>query len=286
MNNLLNKLERKLGRYAISNLIVWLLGGYAIGLALLFAVPDVLSLMTLEPYYILRGQVWRLLTWVLMPPDSSLLFTVIMMLFYFQLGQSLERTWGTFRFNVYIFGGILFTILGAFLLYGISYVVNGVPVLGMGYYFTTNYINMAIFLAFAVCYPEMQVMLYFIIPIKMKWLAIVYGVMILFIMVQTGWAGRVAIIMSLLNFLVFYLSTRNYRRVSPREFRRRQAFKANMRQSAPRPGVTKHKCAICGRTELDGDNLEFRFCSRCEGNYEYCQDHLFSHKHVGRSADS
>lgn len=286
MNNLLNKLERKLGRYAIPNLIVWLLGGYAIGLALLFAVPDVLSLMTLEPYYILRGQVWRLLTWVLMPPDSSLLFTVIMMLFYFQLGQSLERTWGTFRFNVYIFGGILFTILGAFLLYGISYVVNGVPVLGMGYYFTTNYINMAIFLAFAVCYPEMQVMLYFIIPIKMKWLAIVYGVMILFIMVQTGWAGRVAIIMSLLNFLVFYLSTRNYRRVSPREFRRRQAFKANMRQSAPRPGVTKHKCAICGRTELDGDNLEFRFCSRCEGNYEYCQDHLFSHKHVGRSADS
>lgn len=286
MNNLLNKLERKLGRYAISNLIVWLLGGYAIGLALLFAVPDVLSLMTLEPYYILRGQVWRLLTWVLMPPDSSLLFTVIMMLFYFQLGQSLERTWGTFRFNVYIFGGILFTILGAFLLYGISYVVNGVPVLGMGYYFTTNYINMAIFLAFAVCYPEMQVMLYFIIPIKMKWLAIVYGVMILFIMVQTGWAGRVAIIMSLLNFLVFYLSTRNYRRVSPREFRRRQAFKANMRQSAPRPGVTKHKCAICGRTELDGDNLEFRFCSRCEGNYEYCQDHLFSHKHVGRSTDS
>ncbi|MCI8489534.1 MAG: hypothetical protein HFJ04_04695 [Lachnospiraceae bacterium] len=286
MNNLLNKLERKLGRYAIPNLIVWLLGGYAIGLALLFAVPDVLSLMTLEPYYILRGQVWRLLTWVLMPPDSSLLFTVIMMLFYFQLGQSLERTWGTFRFNVYIFGGILFTILGAFLLYGISYVVNGVPVLGMGYYFTTNYINMAIFLAFAVCYPEMQVMLYFIIPIKMKWLAIVYGVMILFIMVQTGWAGRVAIIMSLLNFLVFYLSTRNYRRVSPREFRRRQAFKANMRQSAPRPGVTKHKCAICGRTELDGDNLEFRFCSRCEGNYEYCQDHLFSHKHVGRSTDS
>lgn len=283
MNNLLNKLERKLGRYAIPNLIVWLLGGYAIGLALLFAVPDVLSLMTLEPYYILRGQVWRLLTWVLMPPDSSLLFTVIMMLFYFQLGQSLERTWGTFRFNVYIFGGILFTILGAFLLYGISYVVNGVPVLGMGYYFTTNYINMAIFLAFAVCYPEMQVMLYFIIPIKMKWLAIVYGVMILFIMVQTGWAGRVAIIMSLLNFLVFYLSTRNYRRVSPREFRRRQAFKANMRQSAPRPGVTKHKCAICGRTELDGDNLEFRFCSRCEGNYEYCQDHLFTHQHIHRS---
>ena len=280
---MLNKLERKLGRHAIPNLILWLLAGYAIGFTLAYTAPEVLSLMTLEPYYILRGQVWRLITWVLMPPDTSLLFAVIMMLFYYQLGQSLERTWGSFRFNVYIFGGILFTVIGAFVLYGIFYALNGIPVTGMGAFFTTNYINMSIFLAFAVCYPNMQVYLYFIVPVKMKWLAVVYGGLIVFSLIQTNWAGAVAIISSLLNFLVFYVSTRDFHRISPKEIHRRQAFKSQMRQSAPRPGITKHKCAICGRTEKDDPALEFRFCSKCEGNYEYCQDHLFSHQHVRKS---
>ena len=283
MNHLLNKLERKLGRHAIPNLILWLLAGYAIGFTLAYTAPEVLSLMTLEPYYILRGQVWRLITWVLMPPDTSLLFAVIMMLFYYQLGQSLERTWGSFRFNVYIFGGILFTVIGAFVLYGIFYALNGIPVTGMGAFFTTNYINMSIFLGFAVCYPNMQVYLYFIVPVKMKWLAVVYGGLIVFSLIQTNWAGAVAIISSLLNFLVFYVSTRDFHRISPKEIHRRQAFKSQMRQSAPRPGITKHKCAICGRTEKDDPALEFRFCSKCEGNYEYCQDHLFSHQHVRKS---
>lgn len=280
--NFLNKLERKVGRYAIPNLILWVLAGYAVGYTLMFLAPTALGYMTLEPYYILHGQVWRLVSWVLIPPDFSLLF-IIMILFYYQLGQALERTWGTFRFNVYIFGGIIFTVIGAFLLYAVNYLIYGAPVMGMGNYFTTYYINMSIFLAFAVCYPDMEVLLYFIIPIKMKWLAIVYAVMIGFSLLQSNWAGRVAILMSMLNFIVFYLSTRNYRRVSPHEIRRRQTFKAQMKRAEPRPGVSKHKCAICGRTELDDPTLEFRFCSRCEGNYEYCQEHLFTHQHVHRS---
>ena len=271
MNNFLNKLERKMGRFAIPNLIVWILAGYVVGYTLSYLAPGILNYLTLEPYYILKGQIWRLVTWVLMPPDSSLLFAVIMVIFYYQLGQALERTWGTFRFNVYIFGGIIFTVIGAFILYGVMYAVYGVPVAGMGAFFSTNYINMAIFLAFAVCYQDMEV------------LAVVYGVLIIFSLIQTNWAGRVAIIMSLLNFLVFYFSTRNYKRISPKEIHRRQTFKSQMRQPAGHGGVTKHKCAICGTTELDDPTLEFRFCSKCEGNYEYCQDHLFTHQHIHRS---
>lgn len=283
MNGFLNKLERKFGRYAVPNLMIYLLGAYAIGFVLLYAAPDVLHLLSLEPYYILRGQVWRLVTWLIMPPDSSLLFAVIMMMLYYQLGQTLERTWGTFRFNVYIFGGVLFTVIGAFILYIVGYAIYGLPLQGMGGFFTTNYINMGIFLAFAVCYPEMQVLLYFIIPIRMKWMAAIYGVWVVFNLIQTSWAGRVAIIMSLLNFLLFYASTRNYRRISPKEIHRRQAFKSQVRKSRPNTGVTKHKCAVCGRTELDDPSLEFRFCSKCEGNYEYCQDHLFTHQHIHRN---
>jgi len=276
--NFLYKLERKIGKYAIPNLIVYLLAGYVIGYALEVLAPGLLYYLTLEPYYILRGQFWRLITWVLIPPSTSLIFAIIMMIFYFQLGRTLENTWGTFRFNVYIFGGILFTVIGAFILYGI-YGLMGIKAFGMGGYFSTNFINMGIFLAFAMCYPEMQVLLYFIIPIKMKWMAAVYAVLILFQLMENGWAGRVAILSSLLNFIVFYLSTRNYRQISPKEIKRKRDFKVQMRRPTGY-GTSKHKCAICGLTEKDNPDLEFRFCSKCAGNYEYCQNHLFTHTHV------
>ena len=292
--NWLNKLERKIGRYAIPNLIVWMIGAYTIGFVLYTVSPGILNLLTLSPYHILHGQIWRLFTWVLMPTESNLIFLLIMALFYYQLGTTLERTWGTFRFNVYIFSGMIFTVIGAFVLYAIYYVQNlsaitAMPALAanlsnsLGWGYSVNYINMSIFLAFAVMYPDMQVMLYFIIPIKMKWMAIVYGVLIVYNFVMSGWAGRISIVMSMLSFIVFFLSTRNLKRYTPHEVHRRQKFKAQMREPRPGSGITKHKCAICGRTELDAPELEFRFCSKCEGNYEYCSDHLFTHQHIRRS---
>lgn len=292
--NWLNKLERKLGRFAIPNLIVWLIGAYTIGFVLYTVNPNILSMLTLSPYHILHGQVWRLVTWIFMPTESNLIFLLIMALFYYQLGTALERNWGTFRFNVYIFSGIIFTVIGAFILYAVYYVLDlsiytAMPALAesmsytMSYGFSVNYINMSIFLAFAVMFPDMQVMLYFIIPIKMKWMAIVYGVLIVYNLIMGSWSMRVSIVMSLLSFMVFFLSTRNLKRYAPHEIHRRQQFKAQMREPRSGSGITKHKCAVCGRTELDDPTLEFRFCSKCEGNYEYCSEHLFTHQHIRRS---
>lgn len=272
--NFLDKMERKYGRYALKNLPMFIIATYVAGYVLELLTPEMLGYLTLEPYYILHGQVWRLVTWILIPPSSLDIFTIIMLFFYFSIGQTLERTWGSFKFDVYIFSGLIFTVIGAFLLYGMT------GYIGIGMLFTTYYINMSIFLAFALTYPDMQVMLYFIIPIKMKWMAIVYAVLTLYEFVVSGWAGRVAIFMSLLNFIIFFFSTRNFKRYSPHEIHRRQQFKSQMREPRPGSGITKHKCAICGRTELDDPNLEFRFCSKCDGNYEYCQEHLFTHKHI------
>jgi hypothetical protein len=190
--NWLNKLERKFGNWAIPNLIVWLIGAYTIGFVLYQVNPSIIGLLMLSPYHILHGQIWRLITWVFMPTDTNLVYLLIMALFYYQLGTTLERTWGTFRFNVYIFGGMLFTVIGAFLLYGIMYLMNGgvtTEMLLIGTSFSTSYINMSIFLAFACMYPDMQVLLMFIIPIKMKWMAAVYGVLIALSFFETGWAG-------------------------------------------------------------------------------------------------
>lgn len=275
--NWLNKLERKFGRYAIHNLTLYLIGGYIIGFGVYMFVPNLLNLLTLEPAYILHGQIWRIISWVLIPPSGNIFTTVIMMLFYYSLGTALERTWGAFRYNVYIFSGILFTVIGAFLLY----LIVGVDAVGYGVFFSTYYINMSIFLAFAVSYPDMEVLLYFILPIKMKWMALVYAALTVYDLVRGNLFTRIAIIASLLNFIVFFLSSRNVKPYMPKEQMRKRKFK----QEQERPHMTyaggaRHRCAVCGRTELDDPNLEFRFCSKCNGNYEYCQDHLFTHEHV------
>lgn len=275
--NFLNKMERRFGRYALHNLTKYIIGTYIIGYVLYFMAPELLyNYLSLEPYYILRGQVWRLFSWVLIPPESPDLFTIIMLMLYYSLGTSLERSWGAFRYNAYIFLGLISTVVGAFILY---FALGGNGIFGA--MFSTYYINMSIFLAFAMSYPNMQVLLYFIIPIKIKWMGILYGVFIAVSFLQSGWVGKVAIIASLFNFIVFFLLSRNYRKVSPKEIKRKQNFKRQVNQGAS-SGITKHKCAVCGRTELDGEHLEFRFCSKCDGNYEYCQDHLFTHEHVHR----
>ena len=279
--NWLNKLEKKIGRFAIPNLTVYLLAGYVVGFVVMYLTPNLIDWLTLEPAYIVRGQVWRLISWVLIPPTAQPVSLLFLVLLYYSLGTALERTWGSFRYNVYIFSGILFTMIAVFILYGVFLFVYGVEVQLSGVSrISTNYITMSIFLAFAAIYPDMEVYLYFILPIKMKWMAIVYAVMALYYFITGGLAVRVAIGASLLNFVIFFFSNRNMRRFSPKEQARKAKFK---KQSTPHmryAGGAKHRCAVCGRTELDDPCLEFRFCSKCNGNYEYCQDHLFTHEHV------
>lgn len=288
----LNKLERKFGKYAISNLSLWMIITYVIGYGVQIVASNLIGYLVLDPYLIIhKFQIWRIVSWILIPPEGLGIFTIIMLFLYYSLGTTLEKTWGTFKYNVYIFSGLIFTVIGAFLIYGIGAVTGwfGFSYYGiqagsqiLSYSFSTYYINLSIFFAFAACYPDMQLLLYFIIPIKIKWLALVDGVFILIDFVNNGAAGRMTIIVSLLNFIVFFLSTRNAKHVSPQEIRRRQAYKQAVRPAGTGT-VTKHKCAICGRTEKDGEDLEFRFCSKCDGNYEYCQEHLFTHEHIKKS---
>lgn len=274
--NWLNRLEKKIGRFAIPNLTMYLIGGYVIGYGIVYLMPGLLDWLTLEPAYIVRGQIWRIISWVLIPPSGNIITILIMLLLYYQLGSVLERTWGTFRYNVYIFSGIFFTVIGAFILA----LILGFDTVGYGSFFSTYYINMSIFLAFAMSYPEQEVLLYFVIPIKMKWMAYVYGAFILYALFRGNWVTRTAIIASLFNFIVFFLSSRNMKPYSPKERIRKEKFKRQNRPHITYASGAKHRCAVCGRTELDDPSLEFRFCSKCNGNFEYCQDHLFTHEHV------
>ena len=283
--------ERKFGKYAIKNLSLMLIICYAFGYLFQWIYPEFLKYLYLNPYEIVfHGQIWRLVTWLIVPPSKFDFFTLLMLYFYYSIGTTLERTWGTYRYNVYIFSGALFTIAGAFLLLGYSMIFQKdvVAALGADYYtiissmFSTYYVNMSIFLAFAATFPNMQVLLFFFIPLKVKVLGIIYGVMLIYQFIVgygTGLemltvANRFVIAASLMNFIVFFLTGRGKVHMTPRQVKRRQEYKREVKKSTK---ITRHKCAICGRTEETNPELEFRFCSKCDGNYEYCQDHLFTH---------
>ena len=280
--------ERKFGKYAIRNLSLVLIVCYGCGYLFQMMHPGFLKYLYLNPYEIIfHGQIWRLFTWLIIPPSSFDFFTLLMLYFYYSLGTTLERTWGTYRYNVYIFSGILFTILGAFLLFAYSILFQG----GAGLFmwmgnsfsyaplFSTYYVNMSIFLAFAATYPNMQVLLFFFIPIKIKILGIIYGALLVYQFIMGPAAIKIVIAASLMNFIVFFITGRGKVHMTPRQAKRRQEFKRQVKNTSK---ITRHKCAICGRTEESNPELEFRFCSKCEGNYEYCQDHLFTHTHVSR----
>ena len=145
-------------------------------------------------------------------------------------------------------------------------------------FLTTEYLNYSLFFAFAATFPDLEFLLFFVIPMKAKWLAIFNGIYFLYGFITGNMATRVTIFMSLFNFILFFVLTRNLNRFNPKEIKRKHNFQKQMKIMPQ--GGTHHKCAVCGRTEKDSPNLEFRYCSKCEGNYEYCSEHLYTHKHV------
>ena len=288
--NFLYKLEAKIGKYAIQNISLYLILCYGCGYLLELINANFINYLTLNPYLILHGQIWRLVTWILVPPDSLSILTLVMLYFYYSIGTSLERTWGTFLYNFYLFMGMIFTVIGSFVVMALCNVMypEFIDMYGIEYFFqtislnfSTYYVNMSIFLAFAATFPNVQVLFMFIIPIKVKWLGIIYGVMLVYEMITSSMIQRVIMIASLANFLVFFLMTRQglTMRMNPKQMKRRHDFNKEVKKAGPQK-IAKHKCAICGRTSDEYPELEFRFCSKCNGNYEYCQDHLFTHTHI------
>lgn len=310
----LHKWDQKYGKHAIPHLTRYIIMTYIAGYILMLiggingSYTAISSLLTLSPSLILRGQVWRIFSWLLIPPNSLTssaydLLTIIMLFVYYQLGTLLEKMWGDFLYNVYIFTGLIMTIIGAFLLY----VCTGHD---YGALFSTYYVSLSIFLGFAMTFPEQRMLFMFFIPIKIKYLAIVDIFYLVYSVVQAGRYGLwlpvlVMILCSLAGTILFFFGTRKngvitFKNRVQKNFQQKMQgspYAGPVRRPGDTPGAqgTKidrttfagpggrmpvHRCAVCGRTELDDPDLEFRFCSKCNGNYEYCSDHLQNHIHV------
>ena len=263
-------------RFGISNLMLYIV----IGQVAVF-ILDLFFRGMLSSYWlpfsrdlILHGQVWRLVTFIFLPSDSGNPFFLLLgCYFYYWIGTMLEREWGTARFTLFYLSGVVLSVLSGMIL-GITDIY---------------YINLSIFLVIATLYGEMQVLLFFVIPIKMKWMALIDVALILVAVIQNlmygSWVGALLPLASFVNYFIF---TRPFwgaklgvlrRRADPKVVNFKRVQKQAQKQ-AKATGGYRHKCAVCGITDADDPNMEFRYCSKCDGYYCYCMNHINNHVHI------
>ena len=262
-------------RFGIPNLMLYIvIGNVAIWL---FGIVDTTGtlhrLLAFSPYDILHGQVWRLVTFALIPISDGF-FALIAFYFYYFIGSTIEREWGSGKFTIYVLTGMLLTVAYGFVLYFIFQ---------WNIYISAEYIYFSMLFTFATLYPDMTVLLFYIIPIKMKWLGIVDALFFLFEILTLRFPLNFLSVVAVLNYLLFcggwlfdYL-----RPGRVRQRRKTTQFRNEMHriryEEKNRPYT--RKCSACGRTDTDYPDLEFRYCSRCAGYHCFCMEHIYNHVH-------
>lgn len=253
--NWLDKLERRFGHIAVPGLIRIIVILNAVAFVLLYLNPHWIGALVLSPSRIMHGEIWRLVSYLLIPPDTDPWWLLFALYFLWLIGDGLEQEWGAFRLNVFYLCGMIASTLVAF------FIVRGSV--------TNFFLNLSVFLAFATVLPDFELLVFFILPVKVKWLGLLTAAFIGAQVVLSGFPDNLVPIVSLGNYALFFgphffQTARNRRETS----RRRAQFKA---ASFDDTVETRHRCTVCGRTELDDSELEFRVA---DDDQEYCLPHL------------
>jgi hypothetical protein len=260
--NLLDKLERKFRRFAVSNVTIYLILGQAMFFILHLSGRFILERAVLIPELVLAGEWWRLITFLFIPPLTNPLFAFFAWYLFYLMGGSLEGHWGAFRYNVFLLTGYIVTVAVSFL-----FPFNAA---------SNIFIGGSVFLAFAALFPEFQIYIFFILPVKMKWLALLTWIGYAYQLIVGSWPTRLLVLASISNFLLFFgrdilwrMKTGNRHMVTKvREVSRKKE--------------TFHRCTICGITDQSHPGMEFRYCPECNG-LGYCKDHIMNHDHMKKN---
>jgi hypothetical protein len=267
MDRLLSRLERRFGKLAIDNLPMFIAGGMGIVFVLSMVRPAFVSLLELDPYAIRHGQVWRLVTYLFIPESTSLFWILISLYWVYWIGSTLEAQWGAFKLNAYYLIGMLGTTAAA--------LITGMP---QG----NTYLNYSLLFAFATLLPDYEILLFLVLPIRMKWLGWLSFAYVAYEFVQGDWGTRGAIIAALANYLLFFsghiAQVARGGAVQARQASRRAA-------SVPPPSATANNvraCALCGATEANGADIRRCGCEKCKeasggGTRELCLEHARNH---------
>ena len=289
MQNLRRNFERfcfKNRDKGIPNLMLYIsLGTAVVYLITMFTNNPVLyGLLAFNRDLILRGQIWRLITYPLTSYNSSFIFMAVTLLCYYSLGKAMENQWGTFRFNLFYFSGMLMMDIYSMI---------------FGCQASVTYLNLSLFLSYATMYPDAGFLLFFIIPIKAWVLALFDLVTILFGLFADPFPYNLFPIISLLNYFLFFgkdvmnVIPMSWQVNARRSFKKGSKVKKGGPKVVPFPSAGSyqatvkkpeapytHKCTVCGRTDVTNPELEFRYCSKCNGYYCYCEDHINNHEHI------
>lgn len=273
MEKLLARLERRFGRYAIHHLISLVVGGMAIVWVLSLLKPEFQDRLTLDVGAVMHGQVWRLVTFLFIPPPSTPMWVLINLYFTWWVGNSLEQRWGPFKFNVYYALGALGIVVAA--------VIAGPA--------TNFWLDASLFLAFATVFPEVSILLFFVIPVRVKWLGIVAALFMAYAAVTQGWGARASIAASMVNYVVFFgehwYGIITQRGTTARQKARLESMRpaaASAARSGPpadgRPVFGERVCALCGAREADGADIRVCSCEKCGGQPRtLCLEHARNH---------
>ena len=266
-------------RFGIHNFMLYIIIGNAI--VYLVSRMDSSGLfsayLALYPAAILRGEVWRLVTFIFVPDAGNIIYLALFMYFYYFIGRTLEQVWGKGKFFIYYLFGMFLTVVCSFALH-----FAGFETLIIG----ARYINLSMFFAFATFFPEQRVLLFFFIPIKIKWLAVADAVFFIVEMVVNGFPLLLFPIAAVINYFLFcaqdLLAYIPHSSAAPRaaviDFEKAKARREQQTQQQSYDPYER-KCAVCGRTADEHPELEFRYCSQCAGYHCFCQDHINSHIH-------
>lgn len=261
------RLEKKFGRFAIPNLTAIFVAAQVCAFLLCHQDPKTWDRIALVPSKVLDGEVYRLLSFLVMPPGGALLWAAFFWYLFYLMGTALEQYWGTFRFNIYLLIGYVATVAVSFI----------TPDSAVG----NDFLEGSVFLAFAFLNPNFEILLAFIIPVKIKWFALLTWALFTMTMVFGGWSDRLNAMAGVLNFFVFFGSDVLYTVRSGRRYMASQA-----KRFGERPPAFTHKCHVCGLTDSDDRNMDFRYCSQCSGDLCYCSEHLRDHEHVWEADDA
>jgi hypothetical protein len=269
MERLLSALERRLGRFAPAHIAWWLVGLSGVVYFLCLARPELAEAFILDADAIERGEVWRLVTFLFMPWQSGggafgPVFTIFALLFLYTIAQSLEEQWGSFRFDAFYLFAALATVASAFL-FG--------P--------TTNFfIDQALLLAFALEFPDYQIQLMLILPIRMRWLGLIESAFLVYQFATGSPAERAAIAVAVAT-LALFCGQDALKKMRGGALTRSRGREMNRFRAAAAPPARVRVCALCGKSDRDDPRLEFRVCDcqeKCKGKLtEYCLEHAKAH---------
>lgn len=262
MDRLLARLERTfLGRFSIENLATFIVGGMGIAYVLCMVRPEFREMLMFDPRH-LAGQPWRVVSFLFVPPERSMFWIFFSLYFTWLVGSNLESEWGTFKFNVFYFVGALGTIASAFI---------------SGYSTGNQYLNESLFLAFATIFPDYEIRLFFLLPIKVKWLALLSAALMLFSAIEGGFGDRMAIGAAFANYFLFFGGHLVALAKGRRMLIRQAARRAQQRPRAEEREVDERACAICGAKAEDGADIRVCSCEKCGSPRELCLEHARNH---------